>query len=204
MSKPEILIMCKAPVPGSVKTRLMTKYSDAEAAQIHMAMAATVIERAKRLFADVRIAADDPKHVFFKQFNLPVLKQGQGDLGQRMARLLKSAVDANAGPVIFVGTDSPHIADARLLEAAESLNSCDVVIGPVEDGGYDLIGLNGDWPVFDAVQWSSGMVLKQTLANCQRLGLSCQQLAISFDIDCPQDLMRAGHAGWRWKEHLKQ
>jgi hypothetical protein len=198
------MIMCKAPVSGCVKTRLMTAFSADDAARIHMAMASTVILRARRIFDEVCIAADDPKHPFFAQFGLPLLVQGEGNLGQRMARLLKLEVAARAHPVLFLGTDSPHMDDARLLDAARDLESCDVVIGPVEDGGYDLIALNGDWPVFDAVQWSSGDVLQKTLANCERMGLSCRRLATSFDVDTPEDLVRASMSGWDWQEHLQE
>ncbi|HKI62057.1 MAG TPA: TIGR04282 family arsenosugar biosynthesis glycosyltransferase [Mariprofundaceae bacterium] len=204
MAVPAIVIMCKAPVSGCVKTRLMTAFSADDAARIHMAMASTVIRRAQRLFDHVSIAADDPEHPFFAQFGLPVLVQGEGSLGQRMARLLKLEVAACTRPVLFLGTDSPHMDDARLQEAARHLNSHDVVIGPVEDGGYDLIALSGDWPVFDAVEWSSGLVLEQTLANCERLGLSCHLLTTSFDIDTPEDLARAGNSDWNWKGHLQQ
>lgn len=202
LKAPTVMIMCKAPVAGAVKTRLMVKYSAEQAAQIHMAMAETVIRRAMRLFEDVRIAADDPGHGFFAQFGIPVVEQGQGSLGDRMARLLSGA--AENGSVLFLGTDSPHMSDARLLEAADALDGSDVVIGPVEDGGYDLIALQRDWPVYEGVEWSTGEVLAQTLANCRKLRLKRWLLDISFDIDTPDDLARAEASGWRWQDIANQ
>ncbi len=192
-----LVIMCKAPVPGRVKTRLMTGFSAEEAARIHCAMATTVIQRARRLFDTVYIAADDIEHGFFQRFGLPLLAQGQGDLGERMSAQMRTAFEEQASAVLFLGTDSPHITDQRLLKAAQSLADTDVILGPVEDGGYDLIGLRGNWPVFDGVIWSSGAVLKQTVANCRMLGLSSKQLATSFDIDTPEDLLRAAESGWK-------
>jgi len=158
-----IIIMCKAPVAGKVKTRLMSSYSAEQAAELHMAMAITVIERTKRLFDDVVIAVDDIEHPFFARFKLPLLPQGQGDLGERMQHQMQHAFSDGINAVILLGTDSPHMSDERLLKAAEGLQTNDVVIGPVEDGGYDLLAFSKLCSLFDGVVWSSGQVLEQTL-----------------------------------------
>jgi len=196
----QVVIMCKAPVPGRVKTRLIGRYTADEAAALHAAMATTVIERASRLFADVVIAADDPKHVFFDAFALPVVRQEEGDLGARMQRQIERALHSGAAAVLVLGTDSPHMRDTRLIAAAEALYAVDVVLGPVEDGGYDLIGMNRLLAVFEDVAWSSTHVLSQTLTNIQRQQLSVRQLDISFDVDFPADIERARQAGWHPKK----
>jgi len=194
-----VIIMCKAPLEGRVKTRLMSKYSAAEAAAIHRAMATMVIERALRLFADVRIAVDDLSHPFFARFAAPLVAQGEGDLGERMGRLMQAAFADGASSVLFLGTDSPHMPDVRLVQAAAALETHDTVIAPVEDGGYELIALRIDQPVFSDVIWSSASVLDQTLTNIHRLGLSCKLLAPGFDIDTPEDLARARTSPWCWQ-----
>jgi len=191
-----VIIMCKAPVAGRVKTRLMAQYSADEAACLHKAMATTVIQRAARLFEDVVIAADDARHPFFADFGLPVLAQGEGDLGERMDRQLAMAFSSGAKAVLLLGTDSPHMPDTRLVAAVDALNHADVVLGPVDDGGYDLVGMNGLLSVFDGVSWSSGQVLEQTVTNIHRQNLVVEQLDISFDVDFPEDIARAKKAGW--------
>ena len=190
--KPLLIVMCKAPVAGRVKTRLFSRYSPEEAAEIYRQMATAVIGRAAHLFGNVWIAADYPAHPFFAAFGLPVRAQGEGDLGARMDRLMRQAFAEGAQAVFFIGTDSPHMDDARLLAAAQALKDYDLVIGPVEDGGYDLIAMTGTYNVFNNVAWSSGHVLEQTLAHARRLGLSCLQLDTGFDIDTPEDLQRSG------------
>lgn len=195
--KTEVIIMCKAPVAGRVKTRLLGRYSATQAARIHAEMATTVIRRAARLFEHVRIAVDDPAHPFFSGFGLPLRAQGDGDLGVRMERLMRQAFAEESEAVLFLGTDSPHMADTRLLTAVQALQGHDLVIGPVEDGGYDLIGMTAPWPVFAGIAWSSGQVLVQTLAHVRRLGLSYSRLQGDFDIDTPEDLERAAQAGWQ-------
>ncbi|MDQ6982475.1 MAG: TIGR04282 family arsenosugar biosynthesis glycosyltransferase [Mariprofundus sp.] len=191
-----VIVMCKAPVPGAVKTRLMSRYSAAQAAQWHATMATTVIERAKRLFNDVVIAADDPKHDFFTGFGLPVTIQAEGDLGDRMNRQIGLAFADAASAVLLLGTDSPHMPESRLVAATHALEHADVVLGPVEDGGYDLVAMNRPLSVFSGVVWSSDQVLHKTLENILHQGLTVEQLGIGFDVDFPDDIEKARQAGW--------
>lgn len=198
-----VMIMCKAPVAGEVKTRLMSRYSGSEAAMLHAAMAATVIEKAGRLFDDVVIAADQPSHPFYSQFACPVTAQGEGDLGERMGRLVAQACADGAGMVLLLGTDSPHMPDERLHQACKALATADVVLGPVEDGGYDLLAMHKPWPLFDGIAWSSGQVLIQTQARIEKIGLTSQLLDYGFDIDFPDDLLRAEANGWLVPESVR-
>jgi len=193
-----VIIMCKAPVPGRVKTRLMSGFSPEEAASIHAAMATTVIERARRLFADgVEVAADDPLHPFFCRMQLPVKTQPKGDLGERMAHLVSVAFQEGEDAVMLLGTDSPHMADGRLLAAARALNEYDAVVGPVEDGGYDLIAMRAPHlELFRGIDWSTERVLSQTCAIASGMRLSLRELPVCFDVDTPATLRRAQQAGW--------
>jgi rSAM/selenodomain-associated transferase 1 len=195
--KIQLFIMCKAPVAGQVKTRLLGRYSPEQAAGLHAGMAEAVIRRAARLFEFVCIAADDPAHSFFSDFDLPLCPQGGGDLGARMSRLMFRGFADGADAVLFLGTDSPHMPDSRLLQAAAALQGHEVVVGPVEDGGYDLIAMRTAQGLFDEITWSSEKVLEQTLSRIRRLGLSCLQLDVGFDIDDPEDLERAVRSGWQ-------
>lgn len=187
-----VIIMCKAPVAGFVKTRLCTDYSAEEAAEIHQAMAKTVIERANRLFSDVWIASDDIEHPFFNEFTLNRVSQCNGDLGDRMTCLLIQAFSEGAESVLFLGTDSPHMPESRLLKVAELLSESNVVIGPVEDGGYDLIAMDKPYTdLFKDIGWSSEDVLKETLQRAEALEVSMELLEMSFDLDTPASLERA-------------
>ncbi|MCF7821001.1 MAG: TIGR04282 family arsenosugar biosynthesis glycosyltransferase [Mariprofundaceae bacterium] len=187
-----VIIMCKAPVTGRVKTRLTPPYSADEAAAIYRAMAETVIKRTSGMFPDVRIASDDISHPFFRQFELNMIDQGEGDLGDRMTRLMQQAFNDGAGSVLFLGTDSPHMPESRLVEAAERLNDYDVVVGPVEDGGYDLIGMNRPCPeLFENIPWSTELVLQQTVQQAEVASISLTLLDMGYDLDGPESLRRA-------------
>ena len=187
-----LIVMCKAPVSGCVKTRLSPPYSADEAAAIHQAMAEAVIGRNSTIISNSWIATDDVTHPFFERFDLPLVDQGDGDLGERMARLTRKAFSEGAKAVLIVGTDSPHMPESRLPRAVEMLGSFDVVIGPVEDGGYDLIAMNSAYTeLFREIQWSSEVVLDQTLERAKAGGISIGELDISFDLDTAESLERA-------------
>ena len=91
--------------------------------------------------------------------------QGQGDLGQRMARALGRFLPA---PVVLIGSDIPALGPAELRIALARLRERRFVFGPASDGGYWLVGLRGHYPVaqlFRGVRWSSEHALADTLAN---------------------------------------
>lgn len=196
-----VIIMCKAPVPGRVKTRLFSIYSPEQAAEMHRLMAEAVIGKITRLFDDVWIAADDPAHPFFEGSATGVVAQGTGDLGDRMSRLMWRAFEDEIDGLMFVGTDSPHMPESHLLEAASMLGDSDIVLGPVEDGGYELIAMRQACPrLFTDIHWSTASVMEETLARIKEAGLSCQMLPVGFDIDAPEDWQRAVEAGLRLTE----
>jgi uncharacterized protein len=73
---------------------------------------------------------------------------------------------------IVVGTDIPDVSAAILVQAAQLLDAHDVVFGPVEDGGYYLVGMKAPQPaVFQDVSWSTSVVLAQSLQKAAAAGL---------------------------------
>jgi len=87
--------------------------------------------------------------------------------------------------------DCPGLDGACLVEAARRLRKTDVVLGPVADGGYYLIGLRRPAPqLFDGIAWSSEHVLQQTVERIAASGLSHQLLSVKEDIDDLESLRR--------------
>ncbi len=189
------IVFCKAPVAGNVKTRLQLDFTPEQAADIHAAMASCVIERTLRLFPYAWIAADDPYHPFFRQFGVSILPQGDGDLGMRMSRLTQRAISYGARGVLLLGTDSPHMSENRLSCAIRLLRRYDVVLGSVEDGGYDLLAMRGHaQKLFENIAWGTSTVLNHTRKRALELGLSCRCLSMGFDVDTPDDFAKITRA----------
>src|SRR5690606_29009758 len=93
------------------------------------------------------------------------IRQGGGDLGQRMQRVMRWH---GPGPVVVIGTDVPGIGPSHIAAAFKLLGNSDAVFGPAADGGYWLVGQKRrprEVTMFDNVRWSSPDALSDTLRN---------------------------------------
>jgi rSAM/selenodomain-associated transferase 1 len=130
--------------------------------------------------------------------------QAGSDLGARMHHALAAgcadgadAADRDAAGAVLFGTDCPGL-DARYLEGAVRAlaGGADLVLGPVEDGGYVLVGLRRPMPeLFEGVPWSTPAVLATTLAIAARHALTVVQLPMQWDVDVPADVPRLAQLG---------
>ncbi len=196
-----IIILSKAPVIGRVKTRLLPEYSAKQAASLHKQMLKATVAKACGIFDDIWLAVDDDTHPYFAElqqtYNFELKMQHEGNLGMRLAKLCQLSFAYDRSPVMFVGTDSPHINPMRYMQAMRAIAQYDVVIGPVEDGGYDLIAMSDSYPeLFAGIHWGTDKVFRQTIHIINNIGLSVKVLDKSFDLDRAQDLWRAPPASW--------
>jgi len=197
-----LIILCKAPVAGRVKTRLMPEYSAIQAAEIHEKMIDTVLNKANQAsFDDIWLAVDDIKHAYFQEMKLKhhlnLCFQGAGDLGDRLNHLMHKSFDQDSKAIAFIGSDSPHVSIKRYQDTMSLSQDVDVIIGPVEDGGYDLIALSQrQVGIFNKINWGSSHVFHETMSNIRKLNLSTKALDTSFDLDRPEDIKRAPPESW--------
>lgn len=114
--------------------------------------------------------------------------QGEGDLGQRMARALAAGLQ-RCSRVVLVGSDCVALSTDYLAQAAAVLTSAPVVVGPALDGGYVLIGVNRVCEgIFEDIDWGSDQVLLQTRARLRAQALEWRELPPLGDVDRPQDI----------------
>ena len=185
-----MILFAKAPVPGSVKTRLAATIGASRAAELHTAFVADMIEKlnAFKDFADIEVHTDIPTDAWNKAAVTRRL-QAPGNLELKLFHALADAFRAGRPHVIILGSDSPTLPRThiqRLLDA-----KADVAIGPCEDGGYYAIGCRRAHPdMFAGVEWSTGKVLEQTESALRMCGLSFERGEIWYDVDGPEDLAR--------------
>jgi glycosyltransferase A (GT-A) superfamily protein (DUF2064 family) len=80
-----------------------------------------------------------------------------------------------------------------LKEAFGLLNNHDFVIGPAQDGGYYLIGMNAFEPsVFENMEWSTETVFKKTIEKIKVLNKRYALLPTLSDIDYEEDWLKYG------------
>ncbi|TAN68212.1 MAG: glycosyltransferase [Methylobacter sp.] len=192
-----LMIFCKAPIPGQVKTRLIPELTAEQAAELHIELGIKTLQRATlNSLCPVQLwCAPNADHDFFtasKAAYSLALKQQQGaDLGERMSRAFCSAL-AEYSHALLIGCDCPSLTGQDLEQALTALSQGnEVVLAPAEDGGYVLIGLNRPHPeLFDNVPWGTELVLGQTRSRIERYKLRHHELSEQWDLDTPGDLER--------------
>lgn len=203
MRRTRIVIFAKAPVPGRVKTRLIPAMGEIGAARLaHRMLLETVAQAVAAELATPELCADphpldESWRGFLPSQPLRTTAQGEGDLGERLARAAKRIVGLGE-QVLLIGTDCPQL-DARCLRAAAwELESHDAVIHPTFDGGYALLGLSSyDPSLFGDIAWSTSAVANTTIARVRALGWSLHLGATLRDIDEPEDLAAAEASGFQ-------
>jgi len=196
-----VVVFVKAPRLGQVKSRLATGIGALPALRFYRQTTSRVLQLLKR---DARwrtliaVAPFRSLHGRFWEPSLPRLDQGVGDLGHRMARVLRALPP---GPAVIVGSDVPDLAPRHVAEAFRVLGACDAVLGPAADGGYWLIGLRRTRPIpaglFQGVRWSSPHALADTRAKLPGR-FSVMLLETLEDVDDDRSYRR-----WRAREALR-
>ena len=189
--EPLIQIFCKAPVLGKVKTRLIQKLGRRGALDLYLQMFERLIAElsASRFNTELWISPDKD-HAFFESYAFARFQQAGPHLGVRMSTALRDGLTRHES-VILVGTDLPLIDRSYIEQAVGALQTHDVVLGPAEDGGYGLVGVNAKTPdMFSDIDWGTERVLSQTCARLNRDGLDFGLLPLIWDVDRPDDLPR--------------
>ncbi|MGD9784354.1 MAG: TIGR04282 family arsenosugar biosynthesis glycosyltransferase [Hyphomicrobiaceae bacterium] len=185
--------MVRLPVAGRVKTRLARGVGTVAATMFYRHAASALIERLSRDRRWSTVLAVTPDRAVGSRSWPPGsrrMRQGGGDLGERMQRVFEAFPP---GPAIIIGSDSPAITTGHLARAFRALGQADAVLGPAPDGGYWMVGLrrSGRMPrPFAGVRWSSATTLDDTLANLA--GWRVAMVEELDDIDDAESLVRSG------------
>jgi rSAM/selenodomain-associated transferase 1 len=182
-----LVVFAKEPMMGRVKTRLGHDIGILLATQFYRRTLADVL---RHLGNDGRwkcwLALSPDKAIRGKPSwpnSFTALKQGSGDIGERMCRAIASMPP---GPVVIVGTDVPAIRPHHIKVAFKALGRHDVVFGPALDGGYWLVGARrspSTPELFKDVRWSSKHSLTDSLAKAKQRKLKVALLDTLEDVD---------------------
>lgn len=190
-----LVVFAKAPQAGLVKTRLMPALGAQGAADLARRMLQHTLQQAMAAqVGPVELCmSPGPDDAAWAGVEIPaaVLRtsQGDGDLGQRMARAVER-VTASGQSILLMGTDCPALNAARIEEAARALEQHDAALVPVADGGYVLVGLHAPCPaIFADMAWSTPSVAAVTLQRMVMLGQRVWVGPTLHDIDEPADLV---------------
>jgi rSAM/selenodomain-associated transferase 1 len=206
MSRWQVAVLARAPVPGAAKTRLIPRLGAERAAALQADLTDRAVRRARAAGADVVLWIAGPIDAALAAIGeaagAELRRQPDGDLG---ARMHAAAVHAHAAgmPAVIIGTDCPAQQPGDLMQARAMLDGADLVLQPAHDGGYVLIAMKRPQPeVFRDIPWGSETVLDMTRRRGVEAGLHIVELRALPDLDDTVDLDLAIARGWidreRW------
>jgi rSAM/selenodomain-associated transferase 1 len=185
-------IFAKEPVAGRVKTRLCPPLSAAEAAAFYRCCLEETVATMDGAGFDLVLFCDGATDYFRHAFpGLKRIPQGEGDLGMRMERALRTLLAGGCGAAALIGTDTPDLPVALVAEAFAALRQADAVAAPAADGGYVLVGERRHVPeLFRDIPWSTAGVLAATRQRAAELAVDFREVGGWEDVDDIASLRR--------------
>jgi rSAM/selenodomain-associated transferase 1 len=167
-SKNLLLIFTRNPELGKAKTRLAKTVGDETALEIYTFLLEKTCNVSAKVTADkavyysVKVRYND----IWDENRYQKHQQVGEDLGIRMLHAFKNGFDAGYQKVLIIGSDLYDLTSEIIESAFVELDTNDVVIGPAEDGGYYLLGMNSlHTAIFKNKDWGTSSVKKDTLAD---------------------------------------
>ena len=198
-----LAVMTKAPQAGQVKTRLVPPLTPDEAAELNKCFlrdkaggiasacsrrpvgeaAATTEAMGIAVYTPIgaESAYDD---ILPGDFTL--LPQRGAGFGERLYCAAEDLFICGFGSVCLIDSDSPTVPAENFAKAIELLktHSACIVLGPCDDGGYYLIGLNRPHrELFEEIDWSTERVFDQTMRRAREMDLEVKLLPRGYDVD---------------------
>jgi uncharacterized protein len=189
-----LTVMAKAPIAGQVKTRLSPPLTFDQAARLN----ACFLRDTVGSLADASAASGARwvisympagEEAAFRGILPPgalLLSQRGNGFGERLLRTTEDLFACGFSSVCLIDSDSPTVPASVFVRAAEELAACGdrVVLGPSDDGGYYLLGVNQRHThLFENIAWSTAEVDQQTRERAKQLGLPVVSLPTWYDVD---------------------
>jgi rSAM/selenodomain-associated transferase 1 len=190
-----LVVMAKAPRPGTVKTRLAQTLPSPAVTALYRCLLEDTITLAKSLpgvqVAVMCPASDKDELAHFVGNSVPVVAQKGEGLASGLVSVFAHFTVGGQQRVIAFNSDSPHLSPAVLERAFETLATSNLVLGPTHDGGYYLVGAKAAYPtLFENDGIGTSSALERLLARAQALKLSSSLTETFYDIDVAEDLIR--------------
>lgn len=187
-----LIVFARSPKSGQVKSRLTKLISAQEATDLYRMFLMDSLEQYTSLNVAVRLYMSDGIPPDVPLYGAMIKQQRGKGLGERMCHAFQETAAAGYRQMVIIGTDHPTLPDAFIQDAFHALSdSSSICIGPTEDGGYYLLGMNPFIDgLFDDMIYSRPDVFELTLTRAYQSGANVVQLPKWYDIDTPDDLRR--------------
>jgi uncharacterized protein len=190
-----LVIMAKAPRPGTVKTRLIPSLPLQAVTSFYRCLLDDTLALAGSLagveVAVVCPASDVDELAVLAGPGVRVVAQNGEGLAAGLTSVFAHFAGDQRRRIIAFNSDSPHLPPSVLEAAFETLAAYDLVVGSTYDGGYYLVGANGAHPsLFTRDGMGTGSALENLLSQARVLELSVGFTDPFYDIDVADDLIQ--------------
>jgi rSAM/selenodomain-associated transferase 1 len=202
-------VMAKAPRPGFSKTRLCPPLDPVQAAALSAAFLRDICENIALAAEQASIAgyvayAPAGQEALFDRHvaagtgllladGSPLMPPDVQGFGRCLLHAILAMLARGHGSAVVLNSDSPTLPTALLVRTATALAAGGerVVLGPADDGGYYLLGMNAAHAhLFADVAWSTDRVAETTRTRAAQLGLEIVELPAWYDVDDQTALRR--------------
>ena len=191
VTKKLLIIFCKNPELGKVKTRIAATMGDEKALAIYYKLINYTQQITETLPLDkvVYYSNHIDREDSWKNARFHKALQKGNDLGERMRNAFEDSFNSGFRSVCIIGTDCMEVTSEIIEDAFKVLSTKDAVLGPAKDGGYYLLGMNKfQETLFQNKNWSTDSVAENTLQDFKSLQLSYDLLPMLSDIDEEKDV----------------
>ena len=189
--KKALIIFVKAPLPGTVKTRLQKDLGRDETVRVYKSFITEITSQyaGMRGFDRLLGCAPAKDHEFLKEIaeknKMKTFDQRGSDLGKKIVNAFKDYFKKGYTRVILIGSDSPTIPKEFIRKAFRALEKNDFVVGPCCDGGMYLVGARKkiESRLFQNIPWDTSDVLNMVLEKLYRYRIQFSMLPFWYDVD---------------------
>ncbi len=190
-----LVIMAKAPRPGTVKTRLIRDLPVDQVTDFYRCLLDDTIALAQSLDGiEITLMCPEPDAEELARATrniVPVVPQTGIGLEAGLDSVFRHFSPNGRRPVVAFNSDTPHLPASILDNAFRALADHDVVLGPTHDGGYYLVGATASHPgLFAKDAMGTTNALDSVLAHAKAMKLSVHFTDRFYDIDEAADLHR--------------
>jgi len=192
MNGEALIVFARPPIAGQVKSRLLSLITDQEAADLYQTFLIDSLKQYSQLNVGVRLYMTDTLPSDIPLYGASIRRQYGDGLGQRMQHAFTETATEGYQQIVIIGTDHPTLPTPFIQGAFKGISKSPAIsIGPTEDGGYYLLGMN---PVidnfFEGITYSRSDVYEKTLERAYQSSSNVVQLPEWYDVDYPSDLKR--------------
>ena len=126
-------------------------------------------------------------------FHFSEKEQVGRNFGERFIHAIQAVFDKGYENIITLGNDTPQLRTNHITQAVDHLNQGEIVIGPSNDGGFYLLGLNKSHfkpDVLIHLPWQTAKIRRQLLEILFNFNKHIYQLPALMDLDSVNDIKR--------------